>query len=59
MLTGEVPFKGENQVAVAMKHVRETIPTCRPSARDLGGARGGARHRYAKHWTTATPTMPS
>jgi tRNA A-37 threonylcarbamoyl transferase component Bud32 len=26
MLTGEVPFKGENQVAVAMKHVRETIP---------------------------------
>ncbi len=26
MLTGEVPFKGENQVAVAMKHVREQIP---------------------------------
>jgi hypothetical protein len=26
MLTGEVPFKGENQVAVAMKHVREEIP---------------------------------
>ncbi|MGI8413394.1 MAG: protein kinase domain-containing protein [Solirubrobacteraceae bacterium] len=26
MLTGEVPFKGENQVAVAMKHVRETLP---------------------------------
>ncbi len=26
MLTGEVPFKGESQVAVAMKHVRETIP---------------------------------
>src|SRR5690242_6997871 len=26
MLTGEVPFRGENQVAVAMKHVRETIP---------------------------------
>jgi serine/threonine-protein kinase len=26
MLTGEVPFKGENQVAVAMKHVREVIP---------------------------------
>src|SRR5882762_4717488 len=25
MLTGEVPFKGENQVAVAMKHVRETL----------------------------------
>ncbi|HEX4673316.1 MAG TPA: protein kinase [Solirubrobacteraceae bacterium] len=26
MVTGEVPFKGENQVAVAMKHVREEIP---------------------------------
>src|SRR5689334_2634633 len=26
MLTGEVPFKGENQVAVAMKHVRDTLP---------------------------------
>ncbi len=26
MLTGEVPFTGENQVAVAMKHVREDVP---------------------------------
>jgi serine/threonine-protein kinase len=26
MLTGEVPFKGENSVSVAMKHVRETLP---------------------------------
>ncbi len=26
MLTGEVPFQGENQVAVAMKHVREEVP---------------------------------
>src|SRR5882762_10573996 len=26
MLTGEVPFKGENQVVVAMKHVREELP---------------------------------
>jgi serine/threonine-protein kinase len=26
MLTGEVPFKGDNQVAVAMKHVREQLP---------------------------------
>ncbi|HEX6389623.1 MAG TPA: protein kinase [Solirubrobacteraceae bacterium] len=26
MLTGDVPFTGENQVAVAMKHVREEIP---------------------------------
>jgi serine/threonine-protein kinase len=26
MLTGDVPFKGENQVAVAMKHVRDELP---------------------------------
>ncbi|MBK5230793.1 MAG: serine/threonine protein kinase, partial [Thermoleophilia bacterium] len=26
MLTGEVPFKGENHVAVAMKHVKEQLP---------------------------------
>ncbi len=26
MLTGEVPFAGENQVVVAMKHVREALP---------------------------------
>jgi serine/threonine-protein kinase len=26
MLTGSVPFSGENQVAVAMKHVREELP---------------------------------
>jgi serine/threonine-protein kinase len=26
MLTGEVPFKGDSQVAVAMKHVREMLP---------------------------------
>jgi serine/threonine-protein kinase len=26
MLVGDVPFRGENQVAVAMKHVREEVP---------------------------------
>src|ERR687888_428832 len=26
MLTGDVPFKGDSQVAVAMKHVREDLP---------------------------------
>jgi len=26
MLTGDVPFKGDNQIAVAMKHVREDLP---------------------------------
>ena len=45
MLTGEVPFKGENQVAVAMKHVREEMPDVPGQApRGLRGARGGRRH---------------
>src|SRR3954471_984927 len=26
MLTGDVPYKGDNQVAVAMRHVREELP---------------------------------
>ncbi|MDE3134685.1 MAG: serine/threonine protein kinase [Acidobacteriota bacterium] len=29
MLTGELPYHGENQVAVAMKHVRERVPDVR------------------------------
>jgi serine/threonine-protein kinase len=29
MLTGELPFSGETQVAVAMKHVREPLPDVR------------------------------
>src|SRR6201996_310546 len=29
MLTGELPYRGENQVAVAMKHVRENVPDVR------------------------------
>ena len=35
MLTGDIPFHGENQVSVAMKHVREDMPdlqTRRPEA---------------------------
>lgn len=29
MLTGQVPFRGENQVSVAMKHVRDELPDVR------------------------------
>ena len=32
MLTGDVPFQGENQVAVAMKHVREALPDVQRAA---------------------------
>ena len=41
MLTGEVPFKGESQVAVAMKHVRETIPDVQLSRPEVSAALAG------------------
>ena len=44
MLTGDVPFHGENQVSVAMKHVREDLPDVQShAARGLGAARRRAR----------------
>ena len=38
MLTGELPYRGENQVAVAMQHVRETIPDVRESRPEVSAA---------------------
>jgi serine/threonine-protein kinase len=38
MLTGEVPFKGENQVAVAMKHVREEVPDVQAKRPEVSAA---------------------
>jgi serine/threonine protein kinase len=38
MLTGEVPFKGDNQVAVAMKHVREPLPDLRIQRPEVSAA---------------------
>src|SRR5438270_9399017 len=38
MLTGEVPFKGESQVAVAMKHVREMLPDVQAKRPELSAA---------------------
>ena len=38
MLTGEVPFKGENQVAVAMKHVREEVPDVQTKRPEVSSA---------------------
>ncbi len=38
MLTGEVPYKGENQVAVAMKHVREELPDVRAKRPEVSAA---------------------
>jgi eukaryotic-like serine/threonine-protein kinase len=38
MLTGEVPFTGENQVAVAMKHVREELPDVQVKRPEISAA---------------------
>ncbi len=38
MLTGEVPYKGENQVAVAMKHVREQLPDVQSKRPEVSAA---------------------
>ncbi len=38
MLTGEVPFKGEGQVAVAMKHVRELLPDVQSKRPEVSAA---------------------
>src|SRR5213082_1565233 len=38
MLTGDVPFHGENQVAVAMKHVREELPDVQRKRPEISAA---------------------
>src|SRR5690349_4815690 len=38
MLTGEVPFKGDSQVAVAMKHVREELPDVQRKRPEISAA---------------------
>ncbi len=38
MLTGEVPFKGDSQVAVAMKHVREPLPDVQQARPEISAA---------------------
>src|ERR1700761_5394075 len=38
MLTGEVPFHGDNQVAVAMKHVREELPDVQVKRPEISAA---------------------
>jgi eukaryotic-like serine/threonine-protein kinase len=38
MLTGEVPFTGESQVAVAMKHVREELPDVQVKRPEISAA---------------------
>ena len=60
MLTGDVPFHGENQVAVAMKHVREELPDVQVlPARGLAPRwprSSTARPPRSSTTATATPT---
>ena len=52
MLTGDVPFHGENQVAVAMHHVRDDLPDVQR------GAPGGLQ-RARRRSSTARPRRTS
>lgn len=52
MLTGEVPFHGDNQVAVAMMHVREELPDVRTRRPEVSAA-------LAAVVETATAKRPS
>ena len=56
MLTGDVPFKGPNQIAVAMKHVRDDLPDVAVRRPGISAALGAVvdrattkdlAHRYA------------
>jgi serine/threonine-protein kinase len=38
VLTGQVPFRGESQVAVAMKHVRESLPDVQAKRPEISAA---------------------
>ena len=66
LLTGEVPFSGDNFVAVAMRHINEPVPSVldrRPdvpvrldlasSARDGEGARRIGSSRWTTSWEAA------
>ena len=65
MLTGEVPFKGESHVSVAMKHVREGLPDVqrrRPGGLGRAGRAARARDRQGprapatRRWRTSCAT---
>jgi hypothetical protein len=45
MLTGDVPFHGENQVSVAMKHVREELPDVQMRRPEVSSALGAVVDR--------------
>jgi serine/threonine-protein kinase len=60
MLTGEVPFRGDSPVAVAMKHVREDIPDVQLRRPELSAATAAVVDRaVAKDLTRRYPAAAS
>src|SRR5215210_5796543 len=60
MLTGDVPFTGENQVAVAMKHVREDLPDVQLRRPDVSAGLAAILDRMtAKHLDVRYPDARS
>jgi eukaryotic-like serine/threonine-protein kinase len=60
MLTGDVPFHGENQVTVAMKHVREDLPDVQRRRPEVSAALAAVLERAtAKDLARRTPDAPS
>jgi eukaryotic-like serine/threonine-protein kinase len=56
MLTGDVPFHGENQVTVAMKHVREDLPDVQVRRPEVSAALAAVLERMtAKDLARRTP----
>ena len=59
MLTGEVPFKAESQVGVAMKHVRDPLPDVQAARPEMSSAlaaiveRATAKERRNRYATAA------
>ncbi len=60
MLTGDVPFKAENQVAVAMKHVREELPDVQQRRQEVSAALAAVLDRAtAKDLRDRYPNAPA
>ena len=59
MLTGDVPFKGENQVAVAMKHVREELPDVQVRRPEVSSALAAVRRPRDGEGPRPSATRPT
>src|SRR5467141_589265 len=60
MLTGEVPFRGDSPVAVAMKHVREDVPDVQALRPEVSAATAAVLERaVAKDLTRRYPSATS